>query len=143
MPDLTIAPMSPASLAKIERYQAALAALPQVELQTEHVLHAGMYGRTVKIPAGVGIAGVTIKIDTVLIISGHGSMNIGGEEMEIEGYAVIPAAAGRKQAFVAKTDTLMTMIFPTEVKTVYDAEEQFTDEGADLMSRKMEAKCQA
>lgn len=143
MHDLTIAPMSDAALAKIAVFEAALGALPQVEIQTEHLIHAGMYARTIKIPAGVGIAGVLIKIPTILIVSGHAAMHLDGKQIELKPYCVIKGSRHRKAAFVAISETFMTMVFPTNAKTVYDAEQEFTDEGDNLMSRKEAEKCQA
>jgi hypothetical protein len=48
--------------------------------------------------------------------------------VHVQGYAVLPASAGRKQAFVAQADTRLTMVFPTSAKTVEQAEREFTDE---------------
>ena len=39
---------------------------PQVAIQTTHHFHAGLYSRTIRIPAGVMITGALIKIPTLL-----------------------------------------------------------------------------
>ena len=44
-------------------------------------------------------------------------------------------AAGRKQAFLAITDTALTTTFPTAAVTVEEAEAEFTDETDLLASR--------
>ncbi|MDR2195652.1 MAG: hypothetical protein LBE50_03475 [Gallionellaceae bacterium] len=107
----------------------------QVWMATHHVIHGGMYARTVRIPAGVAIVGVTVKCTTLLVFAGCATVYIGDDTVEIEGYGVIPASAGRKQVFVARTDTFLTMLFPTEARTVEEAENEFTDAADTLMSR--------
>lgn len=110
-------------------------AMPQIHIPTSHVFHAGTYARTIRIPAGAALTGALIKIPTMLIVSGQVTVFIGGETLELCGYHVIPASAGRKQAFIAHADTDLTMIFPTKATTVEQAENEFTDEAHLLFSR--------
>jgi hypothetical protein len=129
--------MSDESIAKVqavENYSAK--ELPQIDIDTLHVIHGGMYSRTVLIPAGVLITGALIKIATLLIIQGDVLVYIGDKTIELSGYNVLPASSHRKQAFLAKTDTHLTMIFPSDASTIEEAETQFTDEVDALMSRK-------
>lgn len=130
--------MNSVSIAKVEQLEAAIKELPQIEIKTDNLFHAGMYARTVKIPAGAIITGTIIKIPTILIISGHCVFHIDGAPKEFDGYNVFAAKAVRKSALVALSDVHMTMLFPTDAKTVYDAEQEFTDEGDNLISRKGE-----
>ena len=136
---LATRPVIPAMSAKairaVRALEARVLALPQVQIETRHVLHAGMYARTICVPAGVLVTGAHIKIPTLLIVSGHATVLIGGEDVELTGYAVIPASAGRKQAVYAHADTLLTMLFPTGARTVEEAEQEFTDEPDRLRSR--------
>jgi len=107
----------------------------QVELRTQHVLHAGLYARTICVPAACVLTGALIKIPTLLIVSGRASVLMGdGEEVVIEGYNVLAASAGRKQAFIAHDDTYVTMVFATTARTVEEAEREFTDEWELLLS---------
>ena len=53
--------MSNDSLARVEALEECMLDLPQLELTTEHVIHGGMYARTIVIPAGVAITGVLIE----------------------------------------------------------------------------------
>lgn len=136
MPTRQIRSMRPAAINRVRELEAAALALPQVAICTHHVLHAGVYARTICIPAGVALTGAEIKLATLLII--HGRVRVGtddDEPIELDGYNVIPASAGRKQAFLALTDTHLTMIFPTRAITVAQAEDEFTDEAARLFSR--------
>lgn len=101
---------------------------PQLPFKTQHILHAGMYVRTVVLFPGEG-TGVLVKIPTVLILCGEAEVFTGYETVRISGYAVLPAMAGRKQAFrVFDGPLFLTMMFPTAAKTVEEAEAQFTDE---------------
>lgn len=110
---------------------------PQVQLPVQHVFHAGMYARTVRVPAGVMITGALIKIPTILIVSGDCGIYLGGEFARVIGQRVFSAAAGRKQIFIARKATDLTMCFPTDAKTVKEAEEQFTDEAHMLQNREV------
>lgn len=127
--------MSAQAIRAVRALEERVLALPQVPIETRHVLHAGLYARTVCVPAGVLVTGAHITISTVLIVSGHATLFIGGEDVELKGYAVVPAAAGRKQAIYAHADTLLTMLFSTAAQTVEEAEQAFTDEPERLSSR--------
>lgn len=131
-----IAPMTPEAIDKVRQLEARTAELEQVEIPTDHVLHGGMYARTIKIPAGVLLTGAHIKRATMLVISGHVTVFVGAGTIEINGYQVLPASAGRKQAFLAHADTFVTMLFPSEAASVEAAENEFTDEADRLLSRR-------
>lgn len=132
---MSLATPSDAILAGINRVQDAILRVPQVEIQTEHIIHGGMYVRTIRLGAGVVLVGALIKVPTVLIVNGRTRVFTGEAWIELEGYHVIPARAGRKQIFVTRAETGITMIFRTDAKTVEQAELEFTDEAELLMSR--------
>ncbi len=108
----------------------------QAPIATEHVLHGGMYARTIRLEPETLMNGSFIKLATLLIIHGHCLMVAGDEVAEIDGFNVIPGYAGRKSSFVTRGKVEMTMIFPTQAKTVEDAEEEVFGEADELMSRK-------
>jgi hypothetical protein len=116
--------------------------LPQIDITTAHIIHAGMYARTILIPAGTMLTGVLVKCPTMLVVQGDVIVYIGEKSIELNGYNVLPAKANRKQAFYAKTDTHLTMIFATDAKTIQQAEDAFTDEVDLLGSRKNPASNQ-
>lgn len=120
---------------KVRQLETAILKVPQVKIATSHVIHAGMYARTIMVPAGVMLTGSLMKISTLLIIQGNFILFVGGKAQELQGYNVFTGGANRKQAGIAVTDTYVTMIFPTDAKTVEAAEEQFTDETHLLFSR--------
>lgn len=123
----SIPAMSEQSVSKARSLEAVLKDAPQQEIETKHIIHGGVYSRTIMVPAGVVITGALIKVPTQLIISG--SVKIYADEvLSLTGYNVLTGSVGRKCVFVAETDVWMTMVFRTDVKTVEEAEQEFTDE---------------
>ena len=127
--------MSTESIGKVAVLEREILKMPQVHIDTAHLIHGGMYARTIMIPAGTVLTGALIKIPTILIAQGDAIVYIGNDTIELSGYSVLPASANRKQAFIAKTDTYLTMIFPSRVSNIKEAEHEFTDEAASLFSR--------
>ena len=128
--------MAPATRERVRRLDTELRALPQIPIATDHVLHAGMYARTIRIPAGVVLTGVCIRVATTLVIHGRASLATDGAPVEIDGHAVLPASAHRCAAIHAHADTVLTMIFPTSARTIEEAEDQFAGPEAErLISR--------
>jgi len=134
-----IAAMTPAQVGEVRRLEAAVRELPQAQIDTYHVIHAGLYARTIRIPAGVVLTGAEITRATLLIFSGHAVVTMGDSVRELDGYHVLPAEAGRKQAFLALADTDLTMLFATDARDIATAEGQFTTEPERLMSRAPDA----
>lgn len=124
---------------KVRKIESLVKQLPQTDIATHHVLHGGMYARTVVIPAGSVMTGALIKVPTILIMDGHATVTIGEESVELDGYHVLPASRGRKQVFITHKDTTLTMVYVTDAWTVQDAEEGFTDEWVHLVSRKSDS----
>lgn len=135
IPSLSLPEMTPRQLDTMHAYEAALLERPQADIPTAHLIHAGMYARTIMIPAGVEISGALMRIATVLVVSGHARVNTGNDVVTLKGYGVLPGSAGRKQAFLALEDTTLTMVFPTRSQAVAEAEAEFTDQHELLLSR--------
>lgn len=133
--DGRIPAMSHRAIEQTRDLEKALRALPQEVLTTHHVLHGGVYARTIKIRAGVALVGVRITVPTTLIFDGDAYVNAGEGMQRISGHHVLAASAGRRQAFRALNDTFLTMVLATSAKTIAEAEEQFTDEVHLLASR--------
>ena len=110
--------------------------LPQVPIHTEHLIHAGMYSRTIRMEPGTVMIGSLINRATVLIVQGSATMLAGDERVELEGYNVLAGCPGRKQLFATRGNVEMTMIFPTQAKTVEEAEMEVFSEFDMLMSRR-------
>ena len=131
-----IGTMSAETIANVRKFEKQLGDLPQVTIETTHHLHAGMYSRTIMVPAGVAIVGSLMKIPTLLILSGEHIMYVDDNPIRLSGYNVFTGNANRKQAGVSLTDTYITMVFPTNAKTIEEAEAEFTNETHLLFSRK-------
>lgn len=125
-----------AAIQAVRALESAILASPQVRVPIEHSLHAGVYARTARIPAGVVVSGAEIKVATVLVLSGDATVYTGDGEIRLTGYHVIEADAGRKSAFLAHADTALTMLFASRARSVDEAEREFTDEFDALASRR-------
>lgn len=131
----TVPAATPESLEIANRVEAKMRSMPQIELKTEHILHAGMYARTVRLEARVAIVSVLIKVPTVLTVNGKCRVFAGDLWRNFDGYQVMPASAGRKMIYITFEPTEITMVFPSRAKTIEEAEREFTDEGNMLLSR--------
>jgi hypothetical protein len=126
---------TPEALETMARVEKKMRAMPQIHLHTEHVLHAGMYARTIHLAARVAITSVLIKIPTMIVVNGTCRVYAGDLWRDLDGFHVIPASAGRKMIYVTAKPTQITMIFPSHAKSVEEAERQFTDDAELLLSR--------
>jgi hypothetical protein len=128
--------MSPRAVAAVRELESRQMHGEQVPITTAHLMHGGMYARTICIPADATLTGALLKVATVLVVHGACTVFIGDDEIHLSGFNVLAGSAGRKSAFHAHTDTHMTMVFPSTAQSVAEAEDQFTDEAALLMSRR-------
>jgi hypothetical protein len=131
-----LTPASQETLEKLALMQRALLSVEQIPIATEHILHGGMYARTIRLLPGVVMMGSLIKRPTLLIFNGYGSVLAGSERIDLAGYNVLPGCAGRKQLFVTGGPIELTMIFATNATTVEEAEDEVFAEADLLMSRK-------
>lgn len=139
---LTLPPLpatSPELLSQIGVMEDALIGHEPVEVPTLHVIHAGMYARTILMPAGMMLTGVLIKRATLVIVTGSAAVLAGDRWVGLDGYNVLQASAGRKQVFVSRSQVIITMLFPTRARTVEEAEAEFTDDAERLLSRRQDA----
>lgn len=127
--------MSEIAIDNVRQLQEYVLQQPQTKIPTDHIFHAGMYARTIVLPANTRLVGALIKVATFLIVSGNFIVCIDDDVKEKCGYHIFAASAHRKQAFIARTDTYITMIFATSTRTIEAAEDEFTDESSLLFSR--------
>jgi hypothetical protein len=123
-----LVPSNSASIAKVRQLTKVLQELPQTPFVTEHLLHAGMYTRTVRFPAGTVLTAVLIKVGTVFIICGSADIYSNDELIPVEGFTILPGSAGRKVAIVTHSEVAISMILTTTATTIEEAEKAFTDE---------------
>lgn len=127
--------MSPQAVSKVRAFENLVRQAPQTPIATHHLIHAGMYSRTITMPADTVLTSALIKRATILIVDGDATVAVGDDTLRLTGYHVLPASAHRKVAFLAHADTHLTMLFPTGATDVHAAEEEFTDEADLLFSR--------
>lgn len=120
---------------EIRAMEAEILKAPQVDVSTTHLIHAGMYARTVKILAGTLVTGVPMNDDHVCIISGDITVTAGDDVIRFTGYNVIPASRGLKRIVYAHQETSWTAIFKSGATTVDDAEIEMSSEYNKLQSR--------
>ncbi len=128
---MTLLPLTPEQnnlLCDMVMYAVERCGDQEVDIPIEHFIHEGVYYRTCKVPKDTAIIGAFIKIPTTVIVSGDCYVTLGNTIGRLEGYNVIKAEAGRRQAFRAVEDTYITMCFKTESTDVKEAEKEFTDE---------------
>jgi hypothetical protein len=123
-------------LDKIRRFEAALMAMPQVDMQTASLIHGAMYARTIFIPAGTAVTGTLTKLDNVCIVSGDITVTTDNGMQRLIGFHVLPASKGYKRVGYAHGDTYWTTIIHTESKTIEEAEDAMTDESSMLQTRR-------
>lgn len=127
--------MSQAAIDRVTSFEKLVSERLQELLPTKHVLHGGLYARTICLKKGCVMVGALIKVPTCVMVSGDATVLRGDDEHRVIGYQVLAAYAGRKQAFIAHQDTDITMVFATKARTVEEAEIEFTDDHERLMSR--------
>lgn len=137
--DKHISIMSQSMIENVRNLETELMKISQDSIPTFHLIHAGMYSRTIIIPAGSIIVGSLMKIATILILQGDFIIYTDDGSIEYHGYNVFSGNEHRKTAVVALNDTNATMIFPTNTKSVAEAEDEFTDETHLLFSRHSDA----
>ena len=142
IPAGALTPPSPAMLDKLRQAEDLILRCPQVEIVTEHLLHGGMYARTIRRGPGVVATGSLILRATILIVSGDCTVLTGDRRVDLTGYNVLPGMAGRKQLSLTHGPVEMTMIFPTFATTVEEAENEIFAEADQLLSRKDGSKDQ-
>jgi len=110
--------------------------LPQITIETKHLIHGGMYGRTVFIPAGSTVTGAKTNIDNICTVSGDITVSTDKGVVRLTGYNVIPANSGYSRAVYAHADTYWTTFLVTDSDNVQAIEEAMTDAAATLQTRK-------
>lgn len=114
--------MSSHAVSTVRRLETAMRKFEQAPYVIKHTLHAGMYARTVTLAPGLW-AGAQVKRGTILTIIGDALVYVGkAEPLQVRGVTVMPASAGRKQAFVAQTEITLVMVAACDAATVAEAE---------------------
>ena len=110
--------------------------LPQIDCQTTHLVHGGMYARTIFIPAGSTLTGAKTNLKNVCIVAGDITVTTDQGMKRLTGYTLIPANAGFKRAGFAHADTYWTTLFATELTDVEEIEDTITDDSDKIQTRR-------
>ncbi len=123
------------AIRKVERH---LLELPQCHMATTHVVHGGMYARTIFIPAGTMLTGAEMLKDNICVVCGDITVTTHDGAKRLTGFHVIPANSGLKRAGLAHADTWWTSIWKTDRTEVKDIEDEATNEANMLGTRRNE-----
>mgnify|MGYP003349115628 CR=1 FL=1 len=112
----------------LERLQAAMLVMPQIELETRHYWADGMYCREVARPAGCIIVGkVHIKEHFYVICSGTILLVGDGYRETITGPRVIVSKPGTKRAVHALTDAVCITVHRTDKTDLDEIEAELVE----------------
>lgn len=143
MTDLTVSPDKARNMLKampdpasVRQFEKLSLQLPQLKLETTHVIHGGLCARTIFIPAGTVLTGAELEVDTVCIVAGDITVTTDDGVKRLTGHHVLPAVKSNKRIGITHTDTHWTMIFKTDMERVEDVEKQMTREHDRLQTRK-------
>lgn len=124
-------------LEAVRGLEAALMQLPQIDLNTKHVVFGKMCARTIYIPAGVALTGALTRCDNICVVSGDIIVTTDEGSKRLSGFNVIPAKAGAKRAGYAIADTYWTTIWFTELTDIRAIEDEMTEESGMLQTRNL------
>ena len=119
----------PAMVSEIEQ---ALLDAPQRDLGTTHLVHGGMYARTIFIPADTFLTGALTEADNVCIVVGDITVTTDTGPRRLTGFNVLPARKGAKRMGRTHADTWWTAIFRTDQTDIAAIERELTTE-ADML----------
>lgn len=108
---------------KIERFEQACLAQPQVQLDVKHYFANGLYVRELFIPAGTtGTGAVHLHEHVSMIVSGDITVMSEHGTQRIKGPMIRVMKPGTKHVAVTHEDTVWITMHATDAKTVEEAE---------------------
>lgn len=131
-------PVNPSvpDIESIREFESFVMQFPQVKLETNSMLHAGMCARTIIIPAGLVCTGALVEVESIAIMHGDITMITDDGPKRFTGWHVFAAGSGIKRVGVTHQDTYWTTVFKSDASTVEQAEDQFTSESELLQTRR-------
>ena len=120
---------------RVSALESVLLEQPQVDLGTEHLVHGGVYARTIFIPKDTILTGAVTAKANICTIYGDITVTTDAGPVRLTGYHVIPALPGFKRVGVAHEDTWWTTVMATELTDVEAIEEEMTPEADRLQTR--------
>lgn len=125
------------TLDKIEAFNELLQQFPQEYIPVQHLVHGGMYARTVRVKAGTYAVGAMLNHDNISVMVGDCTCSTNDGMVRLTGFNVLPANAGGKRVgyFHADTDWTMIMRIPDGMHDVDEIEQYITCEYDKLQSQ--------
>jgi hypothetical protein len=114
---------------QIDRLQAAMACMPQVEMITNHYWAGGMYCRELFIPAGTLVVGKVHKREHFFLVT-KGTLKVVSEfgDALLTAPSVVTAPAGIKRAGVAITDVVCCNLHVTVERDLDKLEKELVED---------------
>lgn len=118
----------PTNREDIERLQAVMAQMPQVELTTKHYWAEGLYCREVFRPAGTTIVGKVHKKEHLyMVLAGIVTVIGAGAPQTFEAPAIIVSSPNTKRAVFAHTDATCCTVHRTDSKDLEAIERELLE----------------
>lgn len=120
----------------VRRLETLLLALPQIDLNTKHIVHGKISARWGMIPTGCSLTGALTKIDNICILIGDISVTTEDGPRRLTGFNVLPANGGSKRAGHAHADTWWVTLHHTTLTDTREIEDEMTDDSDMLLTRR-------
>lgn len=104
--------------------------LPQIEMETEHIISGGIYMRKLLVPKGTALTGRLHKFDDIKIVF-YGDISVlteDGSFKRVVGQASFPGKAGVKPMAYAHEDTLWATVHQVHSDNLKDIEAELFEE---------------
>jgi hypothetical protein len=112
---------------RVERLEAHLATMPQIECVTNNLFAPGVYMREMHVPEGAAAVGAVHKTEHMTIVVGHCFLTTDDGLKEFRGYHRFVSKPGAKRAIYAVSHTVVTTIHPTDETDLDKLCEQLTE----------------
>ena len=113
-----------------------LLTLPQIDLETQHIVHGGVSARWILIPAGGTLTGALTNLANVCVVVGDITVTTEAGPRRLTGFHVLPAEPGAKRAGHAHADTWWCTVHHTKLTDIAAIEDEMTAEAAMLQTRR-------
>lgn len=133
--DLTFFASLP-SIESVRELESAMEKLPQVDMQSQTLVHGRMAARAIVIPAGSLVTGVLTNRDNISVLFGDATVTTEAGPVRLTGCNILPAVSGFKRAVMAHADTWWITFHHTDLTDLTDIENEMTDEPENLQTRR-------
>jgi hypothetical protein len=136
----------------IERLEAAMLQMPQVNIPTTHYVSGGIYARHIDVPEGATITGAVHRKDHINVLCGDITVWTDEGMKRLTGYHILPTKAGAKRAGHTHSPTQWTTLVRTDKTDLAEIEADIVEQPETLQTRTalagpqhlvmLESKCQ-